>query len=151
MPRILSLENRRKIEPKEIPSCSISPLVVVFTRQFEILVVFLCMLNFKNLVSFFFSFFLFFFFTSQSHSSDKPTVPDKNSWDTQSKHCFFPFLCFPFPFQCCLLRFSHQIMYTNNGGTRRHKSDPPIDCSLMQSILGILYSVSQIQNFCILA
>ena len=36
---LLSLENRRKIEPgKEIPSCLIPRLRVVFTRQLEILV-----------------------------------------------------------------------------------------------------------------
>ena len=36
------------------------------------------MLNFKNLV--FLLFFLsYFFFTSQSHSSDKPIIPDKNT------------------------------------------------------------------------
>ena len=34
-----SLENRRKIEPKEIPSCLILPLLVVFTRQLKILVI----------------------------------------------------------------------------------------------------------------
>ena len=34
----LLLENRRKIEPKEIPSCLIPRLLVVFTRQLEILV-----------------------------------------------------------------------------------------------------------------
>ena len=32
------LENRRKIEPKEIPSRLIPRLLVVFTRQLEILV-----------------------------------------------------------------------------------------------------------------
>ena len=37
-PRLLLLENRRKIEPKEIPSCLIPLLLVVFTRQLEILV-----------------------------------------------------------------------------------------------------------------
>ena len=37
-PRLLLLENRRKIEPKEIPSCLIPCLLVVFTRQLEILV-----------------------------------------------------------------------------------------------------------------
>ena len=37
-PRLLLLENRRKIEPKEIPCCLISLLLVVFTRQLEILV-----------------------------------------------------------------------------------------------------------------
>ena len=30
-PQLLSNENRRKIEPKEIPSCSIPSLLVVFT------------------------------------------------------------------------------------------------------------------------
>ena len=34
---LLSLENRRKREPKEIPSCLIARLLVVFTRQLEIL------------------------------------------------------------------------------------------------------------------
>ena len=37
-PRLLLLENRRKIEPKEIPCCLIPRLLVVFTRQLEILV-----------------------------------------------------------------------------------------------------------------
>ena len=38
LPRLLSKENERKIEPKEIPSCLIPRLVVVFTWQLEILV-----------------------------------------------------------------------------------------------------------------
>ena len=37
-PQLLSLEDRRKIEPKEIPSCLIRHLFVVFTWQLEILV-----------------------------------------------------------------------------------------------------------------
>ena len=37
-PQPLSKENRRKIEPKEIPSCLIPRLLVVFTQQLEILV-----------------------------------------------------------------------------------------------------------------
>ena len=37
-PWLLLLENRRKIEPKEIPSCLNSRLLVVFTWQLEILV-----------------------------------------------------------------------------------------------------------------
>ena len=38
-PQLLSSENRRKIEPKEIPSCLIPCLLVVFyTQQLEILV-----------------------------------------------------------------------------------------------------------------
>ena len=37
-PRLLLLENRRKIQPKEIPSRLIPRLLVVFTRQLEILV-----------------------------------------------------------------------------------------------------------------
>ena len=37
-PWLLSLENRGKIEPKEIPSCLTPRLLVVFTRQLEILV-----------------------------------------------------------------------------------------------------------------
>ena len=37
-PRLLLLENRRKIELKEIPCCLIPRLLVVFTRQLEILV-----------------------------------------------------------------------------------------------------------------
>ena len=38
-PRLLSSENRRKIEPKEIPSCLIPRLLVGFTRQLEIILV----------------------------------------------------------------------------------------------------------------
>ena len=37
-PRLLLLESRRKIEPKEIPIRLIHCLLVVFTRQLEILV-----------------------------------------------------------------------------------------------------------------
>ena len=37
-PQLLAKENRRKIEPKEIPSSLIPRLLVVFTRQLEILV-----------------------------------------------------------------------------------------------------------------
>ena len=36
-PRLLLLENRRKLEPKETPRCLIRRLLVVFTRQLEIL------------------------------------------------------------------------------------------------------------------
>ena len=34
--------------------------------------------------------------------------------------------CSPCPSQSCLLRFSHQTLYTNIEGTRRHKSVPTI-------------------------
>ena len=37
-PRLLLLENKRKIEPQEIPSPLIPSLLVVFIRQLEILV-----------------------------------------------------------------------------------------------------------------
>ena len=37
-PWLLSKENRRKIEPNKTPSCLIPRLLVVFTRQLEILV-----------------------------------------------------------------------------------------------------------------
>ena len=36
--RLILLENRRKIEPKEIPSCLVPRLLVVYTQQLEILV-----------------------------------------------------------------------------------------------------------------
>ena len=36
-PGLLLLENRRKLEPKEIPRCLIPRLLVVFTRHLEIL------------------------------------------------------------------------------------------------------------------
>ena len=36
-PRLLSWENTRKIEPKEIASCMIPFLLAVFTQQLEIL------------------------------------------------------------------------------------------------------------------
>ena len=35
---LISLEKRRKIEPKEIPRCLIPRLLVVYTQQLEILV-----------------------------------------------------------------------------------------------------------------
>ena len=38
LPRLLSKENKRKIEPKEIPSCLIPGPLVEFTRQLAILV-----------------------------------------------------------------------------------------------------------------
>ena len=37
-PRLLSKENRRKMEPKETPSCLIPRLLVLFTLQLEIFV-----------------------------------------------------------------------------------------------------------------
>ena len=37
-PLLLSLENRRKKGPKEILSCLVPSLLVIFTRQLEILV-----------------------------------------------------------------------------------------------------------------
>ena len=37
-PQLLLKENKRKMEPKETPSCLIPRLLVVFTRQLEILV-----------------------------------------------------------------------------------------------------------------
>ena len=37
-PQQLSFENRRKIKPKEIPTCLIPHLLDVFTRQLEILI-----------------------------------------------------------------------------------------------------------------
>ena len=37
-PRLFLIENRRKIEPKEISSCLIPRLLVVFSRQLELLV-----------------------------------------------------------------------------------------------------------------
>ena len=45
-PRLLSNENRRKIEPKEIPDCLIPHLLVVFTLQLEILVTTLIVLSY---------------------------------------------------------------------------------------------------------
>ena len=37
-PQLLSKENKRKIDPKETPSCLVPRLLVVFTLQLEILV-----------------------------------------------------------------------------------------------------------------
>ena len=48
-PRLLLLENRRKIEPKEIPSHLIPRLLVAFTRQLEILVTSLFEISFSDL------------------------------------------------------------------------------------------------------
>ena len=38
LPQLLSKENKRKIEPKEVSSCLIPRVLVVFTQQLEILV-----------------------------------------------------------------------------------------------------------------
>ena len=46
-PQLLLLKNRRKIEPKEIPSRLIPRLLVVFTRQLEILVTTLAYITVK--------------------------------------------------------------------------------------------------------
>ena len=73
----------------------------------------------SRLVEILYCYFFLLFWTLQT------TVSDKNSWDTWRK-AFFPFPCFPFPSQCCLLRFSHQIVYTNIEGTRRNKNVPTI-------------------------
>ena len=48
---LVAQENRRKIEPKEIPSCLISCLLVVFIRQLEILVTSLDINNFIYLTT----------------------------------------------------------------------------------------------------
>ena len=45
-PRLLLLENRRKIEPQEMPSRLIPHLLVVFTWQLEILVTTLVFVKF---------------------------------------------------------------------------------------------------------
>ena len=47
-PWLLSQESRRKIQPKEIPSCLIPHLFVVFTRQLEILVTSLVLRIFED-------------------------------------------------------------------------------------------------------
>ena len=52
-PWLLLLENRRKIEPKEIPSCLIPHLLVVFNRQLEILVTSLFNSFVKNIADIF--------------------------------------------------------------------------------------------------
>ena len=50
-PWLVAQENRRKIEPKEIPSCLISCLLVVFIRQLEILLTSLDINNFIYLTT----------------------------------------------------------------------------------------------------
>ena len=40
----------------------------------------------------------------------------------KTKRFFFSFSCSPCPSQSCLSRFSHQTLYPNIEGTRRHKS-----------------------------
>ena len=65
-PWLISKENKRKIEPKENPSCLIPRLLVVFTLQLEILVTLPCL-------PVFFSELLF------PPSHQKPTFPNSNS------------------------------------------------------------------------
>ena len=45
---------------------------------------------------------------------------------TLDQTLFFSFSCSPCPSQICLSRFSHQTLYTNIEGTRRHKRIPTI-------------------------
>ena len=45
-PQLISKENKRKIEPKEIFSCLIPRLLVVFTLQLEIIVTTLIVLSY---------------------------------------------------------------------------------------------------------
>ena len=49
------------------------------------------------------------------------TVSDKNSWG-KDQTFLFSFSCSPCPSRSCLSRFSHQTLYPNIEGTRRHKS-----------------------------
>ena len=119
-------ENIRKIEPKEIPSCLISHLLVVFTQQREILVTTLAFFTYvKFYKSFFFSFFPSFLLLRVVQVTNLQSQI-KIAGTLIANAVFFPFLSFPFPSQCCLLRFSHQIVYTNIEGTRRLKSVPTI-------------------------
>ena len=117
----------------------------------------LCMLNFKNLVFllFFLSFF-FFFLTSQSHLRDKPTIPDKNTSivGTLKGNTVFSFLVLSFslPMQFNAIQSPNRAhQHLGDEKSQKCPSNFDWDGSLMQSILGILYSVSQMQNFCILA
>ena len=49
------------------------------------------------------------------------TVSDKNSWG-KDQTFFFSFSRSPCPSRSCLSRFSHQTLYPNIEGTRRHRS-----------------------------
>ena len=61
--RLLLKQNKRKMEPKEIPSCLIPRLLVVFTWQLEILVT-TRNLRFHNMYDLFYTFgYLKWFFT----------------------------------------------------------------------------------------
>ena len=51
-PWLLSLKIRRKIEPKEIPSYLIPCLLVIFTRQLEILVILLVFFMYQHKITF---------------------------------------------------------------------------------------------------
>ena len=64
-PCLLSKENKRKIEPKEIPSCLIPRLLVVFTLQLEMLVTLPCPQ-------------VFFWELQFPPSHQKPTFPNSN-------------------------------------------------------------------------
>ena len=201
-PRILSQENRRKIETKEIPSCLISPLLVVLTPQFEILVTtpaFLCVLSFKNLVTFFLFFLSLFLLLTviQVINLQSPSQTKIQLWQGHLKQTlFFSLLVLSFSLPMLFIAIqSPNRVHQHWGDEKRHNSVPTIltetatrccqfqvfciqfprgrifayqldagdlryfvssfpdaeflHLSLMQSILGILYPVSQMQNFCI--
>ena len=71
-PRLLLLENRRKIEAKEIPSRLIPRLLVVFTRQLEILVTTLLSTN--------------------QHTKTNLRVPDNQIWHFLSPELLHTYL-----------------------------------------------------------
>ena len=85
------------------------------------------MLNFKNLV--FLLFFLsFFIFTSQSHSSDKPTIPDTNTAvvGTLKANTVFYFLVVSFSLSMQFIAIQSPNRAHNIDGMRSHKSVPAI-------------------------
>ena len=105
---------------------------------------------------FLFSFLSFSFLTSHSHSSDKATSPDQNTavvGTLKANTVFLPSCAFLFPPNAVYCDSVTKSCTPTLGG----REDPKCpynfdgDCSLMLSILGNLYSVSQMQNFCILA
>ena len=44
---------------------------------------------------------------------------------------------FPFPSQCCLLRFSHQNVYTNIERMKRHRSFPTVLTETVACVEGL--------------
>ena len=77
-----------------------------------------------------------------TRSNSSPTQSQTKIVGSLRPNAVFSFLCSPCPCQSCLSRFSHQTLYTNIEGTRRHKSVPTILTETVASFMCVY-------NYCV--